>query len=270
MPKTARAQRGEVFQSFRREVANPALSETHRLLMLRTAATTHFWSAAQVRQLVSLIAYQQRVDAAVMLFKRTVDQQNFAEQVYRLLKPSERGGLRGRLGEALTPLLSADDLAEAKIEVDASRRRASVDPRTSPSSRRPTSASRRSSSSPRRSPPPPPPRTAAARRRRGRRRRRRRADGRGCRRHRRRRRGGRGGARGGACGGGRGGARGGARWSPRQPAAEPAAPEAPEAAAPAGPAAGAGHGRSGGWEAARRRRRRLHEVEYDTVGKDLV
>ena len=130
VPKTARAQRDEVFQSFRREVANPALSETHRLLMLRTAATTHFWSAAQVRQLVSLIAYQQRVDAAVMLFKRTVDQQNFAEQVYRLLKPSERGGLRGRLGEALTPRLSADDLAEAKIEVDASRRRASVDPRT--------------------------------------------------------------------------------------------------------------------------------------------
>ena len=85
-----RGKRDEVFQSFRREVANPALSETHRLLMLRTAATTHFWSAAQVRQLVSLIAYQQRVDAAVMLFKRTVDQQNFAEQVYRLLKPSER------------------------------------------------------------------------------------------------------------------------------------------------------------------------------------
>ena len=53
--------------------------------------------AAQVRQLVSLIAYQQRVDAAVMLFKRTVDQQNFAEQVYRLLKPSAQPAALRRL-----------------------------------------------------------------------------------------------------------------------------------------------------------------------------
>ena len=47
VPKDAHAQRDEVFQSLKRELSNPALSEDHRLLMLRTSAITHYWSAAQ-------------------------------------------------------------------------------------------------------------------------------------------------------------------------------------------------------------------------------
>ena len=73
VPKDARAQRDEVFQSLKRELSNPALSEDHRLLMLRTSAITHYWNASQVRQLVALITYQRRVDAAIMLFRRCVD-----------------------------------------------------------------------------------------------------------------------------------------------------------------------------------------------------
>lgn len=37
-----------MFHSFRKELSNPALSEATKLLMLRSAATTHYWSAAQV------------------------------------------------------------------------------------------------------------------------------------------------------------------------------------------------------------------------------
>lgn len=105
VPKDARAQREEVFQSLKREISNPALSENHRLLMLRTSAITHYWSAAQVRQLVALITYQRRVDAAIMLFRRTVDPAKFVDVVYNMLKPSERKALRLRLGEGITPML---------------------------------------------------------------------------------------------------------------------------------------------------------------------
>ena len=90
---------------FEREISNPALSENHRLLMLRTSAITHYWSAAQVRQLVALITYQRRVDAAIMLFRRTVDPAKFVDVVYNMLKPSERKALRLRLGEGITPML---------------------------------------------------------------------------------------------------------------------------------------------------------------------
>ena len=75
------AQRDEVFQSFRKELSNPALSEETKLLMLRCSATTHYWSADQVRQLVMCITYQRRVDAAVMLFRRTVDLDNYYAKV---------------------------------------------------------------------------------------------------------------------------------------------------------------------------------------------
>ena len=132
MPKDARAQREEVFQSLKRELSNPALSEEHRLLMLRASAITHYWNANQaranrpathphhhgslvarsllaacleavsprrsdvrgpgcqtwqVRQLVSLITYQKRVEAAVMLFRRCVDPKNYVDVVWNMLAP---------------------------------------------------------------------------------------------------------------------------------------------------------------------------------------
>jgi hypothetical protein len=55
VPKEAKAQREEVFQSFRKELANPALSEETKLLMLRASATTHYWNATQARQLITLL-----------------------------------------------------------------------------------------------------------------------------------------------------------------------------------------------------------------------
>ena len=39
VPQVAKAQRKEVFESFRKEMSNPALSEETRLMMLRSAAT---------------------------------------------------------------------------------------------------------------------------------------------------------------------------------------------------------------------------------------
>ena len=79
----------QVFLSFRKELSNPALSEATKLLMLRTAATTHYWSSAQVRELVALISFPRRVDAVVMLFRRTVDldQQFYACATTRLPPP---------------------------------------------------------------------------------------------------------------------------------------------------------------------------------------
>ena len=109
VPKDARAQREEVFQSLKRELSNPALSEDHRLLMLRTSAITHYWNAAQVRQLVALITYQRRVDAAVMLFRRTVDPANYVDVVYGMLKRAERKMLVQRLGEAILPILPEEE-----------------------------------------------------------------------------------------------------------------------------------------------------------------
>ena len=73
IPREAKAQREEVYESFRKELANPALSEETKLLMLRSAATTHYWSANQARRLTSLITFERRVDAVVMLFRRIVD-----------------------------------------------------------------------------------------------------------------------------------------------------------------------------------------------------
>jgi len=109
VPKEARPLRDEVFQSFMRELSNPALSESTKLLMLRTAATTHFYTAEQVRNLVRLIEYKHRVDAVIMLFRRMVDPTNFAARVYDLLKPSEATMLLTRLGPALTPMLPEAD-----------------------------------------------------------------------------------------------------------------------------------------------------------------
>jgi len=105
VPKEAKAQRDEVFQSFRKELSNPALTEETKLLMLRSSATTHYWSAEQVRQLVVLVTYRKRVDACVMLFRRIVDLDHFYKEVYKTLKPAERTSLRFRLGESLARLL---------------------------------------------------------------------------------------------------------------------------------------------------------------------
>ena len=74
--------------------------------MLRSAATTHYWSAAQVVQLVKLITYQRRVDAVVMLFKRIVDIEQFYSEVWSELRPSERSAVRIRLGILLARLLA--------------------------------------------------------------------------------------------------------------------------------------------------------------------
>lgn len=41
----------------------------------------------QVRQLVSLITYQKRVEAAVMLFRRCVDPKNYVDVVWNMLAP---------------------------------------------------------------------------------------------------------------------------------------------------------------------------------------
>ena len=105
VPKEAKPQRDEVFMSFRKELSNPALSEETKLLMLRSAATTHYWSAQQVRQLVCLIEYPKRVDAVVMLFRRTVDLDQFYNEIWCLLKRFEQQGVRRRLGESLSLLL---------------------------------------------------------------------------------------------------------------------------------------------------------------------
>ena len=70
VPPSVKPQRAEVFSSFKKELSNPALSEETKLLMLRSAATTHYWTAAQVREMVVLITFQKRVDAVVMLFRR--------------------------------------------------------------------------------------------------------------------------------------------------------------------------------------------------------
>ena len=106
VPKEAKPQRDEVFQSFRKELANPALSEDTKLLMLRSAATTHYWSANQAVQLIKLITFQRRVDAVVMLFKRIVDMENFYSEVWSELKSSEKSAVRIRLGILLARLLA--------------------------------------------------------------------------------------------------------------------------------------------------------------------
>lgn len=105
VPKEAKAQRHEVFLSFRKELSNPALTEETKLLMLRSAATTHYWSAAQVRELIVLITFQRRVDAVVMLFRRTVDLDQFHAEIWTVLKRSEQLCIRQRLGESLARLL---------------------------------------------------------------------------------------------------------------------------------------------------------------------
>jgi len=105
VPGAAKKQREEAFQSFRKELANPALSEDTKLLMLRASATTHYWDAAQVRQLVVLITYKRRVDAVVMLYRRIVNHDSFYEEVFKVLKPAEQRALRTRLGESLAQLL---------------------------------------------------------------------------------------------------------------------------------------------------------------------
>ena len=47
--KNSVGQSEEVYLSFKRELSNPALFDEAKLLMLRTAATTHYWTARQAR-----------------------------------------------------------------------------------------------------------------------------------------------------------------------------------------------------------------------------
>lgn len=84
--------------------------------MLRTAATTHFYTSEQVRVLVKLVEYRSRVDAVVMLFRRVVDPDKFVERVYFLLKEDETKMLRSRLGPGLAPMLPAAELAKDKSD----------------------------------------------------------------------------------------------------------------------------------------------------------
>ena len=146
-PREAKPQRDEVFQSFKKELSNPALSEDTKLLMLRSAATTHFWSANQTLQLVKQITFQRRVDAVVMLFKRIVDEdqvatldlasssplvaacssllashsdgspvrnraRKFYSEVWSELKSSERTAVRYRLGAGFAQLLAKHEPEE--------------------------------------------------------------------------------------------------------------------------------------------------------------
>uniref|UniRef100_A0A7S4AYZ1 DUF4476 domain-containing protein n=2 Tax=Chrysotila carterae TaxID=13221 RepID=A0A7S4AYZ1_CHRCT len=115
VPHEARPLREEVFQSFLRELSNPGLSEQSKLLMLRTAATTHFYNAEQVRAMVRLVDFRGRVDAVVMLFRRIVDLERFYELVYLMLKPSETAALRTRLGKALKPWLPESEMEVEQI-----------------------------------------------------------------------------------------------------------------------------------------------------------
>jgi len=118
VPKDAKAQRDEVFYSFRKELANPALSEDTKLLMIRASATTHFWNCAQVRQLIQLITFRQRVDAVIILFRRIVDlESSFHAVVYSTLKPGECKALRLRLGSPLARILPEEAPAPEETAV---------------------------------------------------------------------------------------------------------------------------------------------------------
>ena len=103
VPRGAVEQSDEVYHSFKRELGNPALFDDAKLLMIRTAATTHYWKAEQARELVSLVPFPRRDEAAVMLFRRVIDEDNFGPRVFSLLRGSEAKGLLKRLGDVFTP-----------------------------------------------------------------------------------------------------------------------------------------------------------------------
>jgi hypothetical protein len=52
---------------------------------------------------VQLIPFPRRDEAAVMLFRRVIDPENFGPRVYSLLRDMEAERLRARLGGAFTP-----------------------------------------------------------------------------------------------------------------------------------------------------------------------
>ncbi|KAL3911879.1 MAG: hypothetical protein SGPRY_008530 [Prymnesium sp.] len=118
VPKEAKAQRDEVFAAFYKELANPALSDETKLLMLRSTATTHFWNCNQARQLVQLITYRQRVDAVIILFRRIIDlEMSFFSVLYSALKPCECASLRARLGSSLRGMLPEKPLEPEEAAV---------------------------------------------------------------------------------------------------------------------------------------------------------
>jgi len=109
LPGGAHPIREEALTSFLRSFSSPALSEPTKLTMLRTAATTHYYRAAQARRIISHLSFPRRADAAVMLFRRIVDLGRFVDEVYRPLTTVEKRALRERLGEALAPLLPPEE-----------------------------------------------------------------------------------------------------------------------------------------------------------------
>ncbi len=86
------------------------LKDDDRLLKLRIAP--HTYSANQIRSLIKLVEYGERVSATTALFRRCADVENFAPKVYALLSKEERRSLLKRLGEALEELLDEEELRQ--------------------------------------------------------------------------------------------------------------------------------------------------------------
>jgi len=108
VPRDARAQRDAVFASFCSEMESSHSADAERLVALRLACITHFFTCAQARQLLVLFTYTQRADAAIILFRRCVDPQHFGA-IWQLLSAAERNDMHERLGEALEPYLPEDE-----------------------------------------------------------------------------------------------------------------------------------------------------------------
>lgn len=108
VPPDTRAEEDERFAPFQRELASSQRSDSERLLALRIACMTHYFSCAQARELLLAFSYMQRADAVVVLFRRCVDLGERGDSIWALLAPAERTALRERLGEALLPYLPAE------------------------------------------------------------------------------------------------------------------------------------------------------------------
>jgi Ran GTPase-activating protein (RanGAP) involved in mRNA processing and transport len=120
VPREARAQRDAVFESFKHDMAHAHSSDFERLVHLRMACITHFFTCEQARQLLLLFTYTQRADASVVLFRRCVDPQHF-ELIWKVLSGAERADLRARLDEALKPYLPEEERVRVFLtEMDAS------------------------------------------------------------------------------------------------------------------------------------------------------
>ena len=86
------------FQSLLRALEAESFDDG-KMSVLRQAASNNWFNTNQVRQAMSALTFgDAQVDVGVMLYRRTVDQENFF-QVYEVLTfDSERDDLRSRLG----------------------------------------------------------------------------------------------------------------------------------------------------------------------------